>query len=362
MVKWACCAGLICRSDVGCHQWTPSEHLCLSVFICGLRIFFVGVIDSLSAGYRFLGRRIGLLAIPVLLDMWLRFGPQLSVAPLFTWLADLYRSLAAVEGLSPEMATLVGQLADSLGQMGESSNLFSLLVNNSLLHVPSAVVAIGPAPGATVQTIANPVVAVGLALAFWILGILIGVVYLTLLARNLPLGNSPRPLAWAEGAKLVVVHWGMIVAFVALTALALVAISLPVTFGIALVSLLSPVLGSGLGFLLSGLIFLVLFYLYFVTVAIVMDNATLPTAVLGSARLVRRNFWPTVGFIVLTNLISIGFLLLVNQVAALASFGANVAILVNAYIGTGLAMAWLVFYRTRVLRMHEEMAAALQGS
>ncbi len=322
----------------------------------------MSVIDSLSAGYRFLGRRIGLLAIPVLLDLWLRLGPQWTVAPLFTRLAELYRSLATVEGLSPDMATLVGQLADSLAQMGEYSNLFNLLVSNSLLHVPSAVVAIGPAPGAAVQIISNLAAALALALLFWLIGVLIGVIYLTQLAHSLPLGNGPRALPWAQGARLVVKHWALIVAFVALTALALFAVSLPLIFGITLVSLVSPALASGLGFVLSGAIFLVLFYLYFVAAAIVMDDATLPMAVAGSVRLVRANFWATVGFIVLTNLIGIGFLLLVNQVAALAPLGATVAILVNAYIGTGLAMAWLVFYRTRVLRMQGEVAAVVQGN
>lgn len=320
----------------------------------------MGVIDSLSAGYRFLGRRIGLLAIPVLLDLWLWFAPHLTVAPLFARFADFYRSLATMEGISPEMATLVGQLADNIGQIGENSNLFGVLVSNSLLHVPSVVVVLEPAPDAVIQTITSPFAAAALALIFWLVGVFIGVVYMTLLARNLPLGNSPKLLTWSETLGLILRHWLLITAFVALTVVALIAVSMPVIFGVTVVSLLSPVLASGLAFLLSGLILVILFYLYFVAVAIIMDDLTLSKAVVASITLVRRNFPATLGFIVLTNLISLGFMLLANQVAELASFGVFIAILVNAYVGTGLAMALLVFYRTRIVRMNEEAAAIVQ--
>lgn len=321
----------------------------------------MGVIDSLSAGYRFLGRRIGLLAIPVLLDLWLRFAPQLTVAPLFARLAEFYRSLSSVEGITPELAQLVGQLADSIAQIGENSNLFSLLVSNSLLHVPGVAVVVGPAPGVAVQTLDSPLAVAMLALAFWLIGVCIGVVYLTLLARSLPLGNSPKLLSWSDSAKLIVRQWALIVAFVALTALSLIVVSMPVIFAITLVSMATPVLGSGLAFLLSGLIFVVLFHLYFVPASIVMDDLSLPAAVLKSVSLVRKNFWATLGFILLTNLISLGFALLASQVAQLSSLGVYAAILVNAYIGTGLAMALLVFYRTRIVRMNEEAAAIQAG-
>ena len=51
------------------------------------------------------------------------------------------------------------------------------------------------------------------------------------------------------------------------------------------------------------------------------------------------------------NFISIGFSLLLGSVAAQQPYGTVAAIVINAYIGTGLAMAILVFYRTRLLRL-----------
>ncbi len=56
------------------------------------------------------------------------------------------------------------------------------------------------------------------------------------------------------------------------------------------------------------------------------------------------------GFIVLSNIIGLGFALLLVQIAAVSPWVALVTIVVNAYIGTGLSMALLVFYRSRALK------------
>ena len=42
----------------------------------------MSVIDSVSAGFRFLGKRVELLLIPVILDLFLWLSPRLSIAPL----------------------------------------------------------------------------------------------------------------------------------------------------------------------------------------------------------------------------------------------------------------------------------------
>ncbi|MBA2448513.1 MAG: hypothetical protein H0V51_10865, partial [Chloroflexi bacterium] len=46
----------------------------------GSRLF--GVVDTLSAGYRIVNRRPWLVLGPVALDLFLWFGPRVSVAPL----------------------------------------------------------------------------------------------------------------------------------------------------------------------------------------------------------------------------------------------------------------------------------------
>ena len=77
----------------------------------GLEATGLGVIDSLSAGYRFLGRRLELLLIPVALDILLWLGPRFSVAPLSERLAGFYAEAARMEGVPPDMAAMTAQVA-----------------------------------------------------------------------------------------------------------------------------------------------------------------------------------------------------------------------------------------------------------
>ncbi len=97
----------------------------------------MGVIDSLSAGYRFLGRRLELLLVPVLLDLLLWLAPRLSIAPLLRQVAAFYASATTLEGLPADMAALSRQVSEQLAAGGQRSNLLEMLVNSSLLHVPS---------------------------------------------------------------------------------------------------------------------------------------------------------------------------------------------------------------------------------
>ena len=44
------------------------------------------------------------------------------------------------------------------------------------------------------------------------------------------------------------------------------------------------------------------------------------------------------------------------RVAEFSTIGLLAALVANAYLGTGLTIAWLIFYRTRILRVAEEVA------
>ena len=309
----------------------------------------MGVIDCLSAGYRYLGWRLELILIPIVLDLLLWLGPRLNVAPLFEQFAASYRNLASADGVTPDIAQMVSQLADSIRQMGEGSNLLNGLVSGTLLHVPSLpVVTANWLPHYTID-----IVTVGEAAIWWLvfslLGLLLGVIYLTLLARRLPIGSA----AGASGGQVamaVLRHWLQVIGFVLIVLLALLLIYLPISFIVGLMMLVSPAVGSAAAALAGALTLVVFFYLYFVTAALIMDNVPLGVAIMRSLRLVRENFWATLGFILLSNLIGLGIALLLVQLANLAMWAGFVAIVINAYIGTGLSMALLVFYRSRFIK------------
>lgn len=316
----------------------------------------MGVIDSLSAGYRLITRHIELLLVPLLLDIFLWFAPRLSIAPLLRQFAEMYNGLLAGGGnLPPDMSQLSQQMDDMLALLGETSNLFQLLVNGALYHVPSLLATLPTLQGGQrtveIDSVGAAVVAF---LALGLAGLLVGVVYMNLLARALPLGEGEKGSA-SGFVSLVLRHWMRSILFLVGVVALLLAIYIPATVGVSLLMLISTALGFFAMFLLSGLIVLVLFNLYFVTAGIVLDDLAVRPAVVRSVILVRYNFFPTLGLILITTLIATGMALLLQRVAAFGSAGVFIAALLNAFIGTGLAMAILVFYRTRLLVLAERL-------
>ncbi len=314
----------------------------------------LSIIDSLSAGYRFLGRRFELIILPILLDLLLWLAPRFSVAPLLKQFAAWYSQTVAVQGMPSGMTDLSKQVSTMLLDAGQHSNLLDGLVSSTLLHVPSFLVTMGSRPETgVVLEIANPLEALALTCLFGLLGMLIGVIYMNLLATKLPLGGGPKPMAPGTFVRTVLRHWFMVSVYVVLMIALFMAGSIPVALGTALLSFVSPTLGSFMVVLFSGAVVVVLFYLYFVTAALILDNLPLHLAVVHSFILVRNNFWAALGFWLLTYLISWGIFLAVRGLTAISPLGTLAAIVIYTYIGSGLTMALLVFYRTRILRTLE---------
>ncbi|HXF64205.1 MAG TPA: hypothetical protein VNK95_21435 [Caldilineaceae bacterium] len=310
----------------------------------------MGVVDSLSAGYRFLGKRLELLLVPVLLDLLLWLAPRMSIAPLFRQLAALYIEAAQVEGFPEEMAAMSRQAADVVEMFGESSNLLDLLVSSSLLHVPSLIVTIGPISQGRILEIANPLAAIALSGGLSLAGLFLGVVYMNMLARTLPIGGGPKAQDAGEFLRMAARHWLMVLLYLILMVTLLTIGAAPALLAVAVLNLVMPALGQFLLVLFSGAVLVLFFYLYFVTAAVVMDNLPVHQAMAQSFVLVRNNFWATLGFVLLYNVISLGFALLMRQLSVWMPVGTLAAIAINAYIGSGLTMALLVFYRTRLLK------------
>lgn len=311
----------------------------------------MSIIDSLSAGYRLLARRLELILIPVLLDLLLWLMPRLSVAPLFERVAQFYAETATLSELPGEMATMAQDVAMVLNEAGASSNLFNLLfwISGSLLRLPSLLYVVEPPRAGAPQELSTLGSVLGLGVLLVLAGIAIGVAYLTLLARGLPIGAATKSWSWAEWPRLVVRRSLQIVAFLVLLVLGILVIFVPVSIGMTLLALLAPGLTALLAFVFGGLVLVLFFYLYFVPAGLILDGLQLPRAVVQSVHLVRANFWATVGLFLLTELISIGFGIILGRLVSYQPLGTLTAIVVYAFIGSGLALAFLIFYRTRLL-------------
>jgi len=294
----------------------------------------VGIVDSLSAGYRFLTKRLDLLLIPLCLDLFLWATPRLTIRTLFERVSQLYLETAkAAIGTSTETSTvtedmmpMIEEASKAIAAFGESSNLLSLLVNNSLVRMPSLIVLLEPLAGTQNRDMVDPYTVVGWGVLLSIVGLGIGVIYMELMARYLPIG--------------VIIICGL-------------ALMIPVALAITLMFFVSPSLASLLTLFLGGMVMILYFYLYFVAAGLILDNLTLYQSVAQSFVLVRNRFWKTLGFILLTNFISMGCGLLFYQLAIYQPFGTLSALLINAYIGSGLVMALFIFYRSQLITPEE---------
>ena len=315
----------------------------------------MSIIDSISTGYRFVSQRPALLLLPLLLDALLWVLPRWSISPLLARLADFYTGLAEDPQLAEGSPFDLAQMSEVLEVVGQTSNLAQFLVNSLLYHVPSLLATLPGIKGTHPSVEVDSIGAAGLlSLLFGLAGLLIGATYMNLLAQNLPIGEAQKALSINILAGRIVRHWLRTIGFLVFVTLGLMMIYIPGVIGVTVLALISPVLGSGALFLFGGLIVVVLLYLYFVTTALVLDDLAIGHAVRRSIHLVRKNFWHTLGFVLLTTLISTGMGLLFRQVTQWHTLGVAFATLGNTFIGTGLAMSLLVFYRTRILAMQQD--------
>ena len=297
------------------------------------------------------------MVVPLLLDLLLWLSPRLGIASLTERLADFYAQAVAVAQLPEGSETLTEVTSETMHLLGESVNLLMGLASSSLLHVPllAATVAL-PASERVVQ-IESGWAALALWLLFGLGGLWLGVLYLELLARVVPLGGTAKPATLAALLRNTGRHFLRFAGFVLVAWMLFFAVLIPFSMVVGLALMIAPTMGTLLFAMLGGLIFVVLIYLYFVAAAIVLDDLAVMQAIGGSIRIVRTNFFSVLGFVFLVFVIGAGIGALLANVAEWQPAGTLAAILLNTYVGTGLAMALLVFYRSRVLLAVQPAAA-----
>ena len=146
----------------------------------------LGVIGCLRAGFEMLSRNLGLVALPVLLDLILWLGPRLSIAPLLQQFVAL---LTARPLPDPAAARQVEQAVQLLELFGEQFNLLSLLSVLPLLNVPSLLVKRVPGMLSPLGESNVVLVKYVFALTTWgmllgFVGLVLGFLYLNGLARR----------------------------------------------------------------------------------------------------------------------------------------------------------------------------------
>jgi len=303
----------------------------------------LSIIDTLGAGFRFVSRRLWLAVLPLVLDLYLWLGPKLSMRPVIAQMVEFLREMSEANASevvgSGDAQAMTEMLMDMLQETLGNINLFALLAWGRL-GVPSVagISVIGEDARWVVelstywQVLLAQLVLLGI-------GLLIACVYLGLIASAVR-GDEQHP---TMALHRVPTHW-----------LRLVAVFIPLSAMLAFAISFGMILGPLSIFIGVGLLWILLF-ITFVPQAIVLADQRPLVALWSSVAIVRSFFWPTLGIILLVNVISSGLGLIWNQLLLGTMVGTAIALLANAFVGTGLTVSLFLFFRDRIMLLRERL-------
>ena len=300
----------------------------------------MGIIDTLSAGFGTTAKKLWLIILPVLLDIFLWLGPKLSIAPVIDKMVTFFREgmrFAAPTTVDASVAEMFDTTLEAFRETMGRLNWFAFLAWGRL-GVPS-VAGFTPIDAKTDHVIAVSEYWQLLLLQIVIMaaGLLLAALFLVILGSHARGGG----VNWHTLFAKVLRAWVYM-------AIVFVPLGFFLLFGLSFSLLLGPLS------IFAGVFFLwLLIYMTFVPQAIALGEENPLHAVLSSFTIVRLNFWATLGLIILVNVISTGLGLVWYRVFMRTAVGTLVAIVANAYVGTSLTLAMFIFYRDRVALWRE---------
>jgi hypothetical protein len=253
----------------------------------------IGVLASLVAGFDRVASRPAILLPPILLDLFLWFGPALRLT---TLIGDAARTMMQLAAADPTLADRIRLIQTDLATLGQRFNLFAAL-STIPVGIPSLMSAKLP-PGSPLGISGLEIPAAGTVVLIWLLlqglGLALGSTYHRAIARlHAPDVGPGGWRLWARmvGAAVIAYGGALVATFV-------------VTLVVSLATLVFPLLGVGVLFIgFSGLTWLVI-YLAFTPHGMVRYRFGILQAMRESVALVRGNLFGAVGFLSLAFLIS----------------------------------------------------------
>jgi hypothetical protein len=312
-----------------------------------------GVIETLSAGYRAINRHLWVLLLPILVDVFLSFGPHVSYSPLvdppLTRASEWARQIAIGPRRGPRAAApnaeVVGSVDDArqwlLARTGEV-NVLSLVA-----HGPIALPSLGGVANASTDLSfvsdwgAGITLLLGCLAASLVLG---GGCYRGLAAAS----SGRRAGLLAEGRRTtrdVVRVLGLLGTLLGVGLL----LGIPVLLLVIFTAFVAPVVALMGLLLVLGAMLVAMVHLFFAIDAIFVSNVGPLGAIQRSVGVVRLHLWPSVSLMLLTWLILAGMAQVWNVLASnmQSPYGIALSILGNAYIASGLIAAGMIFYTER---------------
>lgn len=304
----------------------------------------LGVIDAMSSGFALVVRRPWVLLLPVAFNLFLWLGPQVNAKPIFDQAVDVLNiSVSATPDLSPEAQQGLEASKQMLQSFGASFNVLNVVALFAL-GVP-ALLGLETLPTGSPRAPWLVVGDIGTLLALSALLALIGVfitsAYLETIARAVRRDEPPQPFAPRVSKSYL--NTGVLIALVLCGLLVLLS---PFLIGATLISLLNQGLASFI--LIAGLMLILwaILYMAFALPAIFVSGSNPVQAIWNSVSVFRYNAWSAMGLVFLIYLIQMGFSLVWQQLIVNA-WAAVLSVIANAFLGSGLIAAAMLFYHDR---------------
>ena len=325
----------------------------------------LGIIDTLSTGFVIVNKRLWIVLLPILLDVFLLFGPGVSVSPLVDEAAAFMQSQVTAQASRNNAAEQEG--ADFSQALEQSQEMLTSYRDMNLLAVlawqlPSVVAATssGSLPRYNGQPMAEVTTMPAFllsALALGVLGLLLASVYLAAIAQALTNDVfSPHILL-----RRAFFGWLSFVLFFGTLCVMAVTLGGGLIVALGFASLLGPGLMAFTGSVSFALVLTASLYLFFVDDAIFVLESWPFRAAFYSVAVVWRNFWSSLGFVLLVSLILTGMVIIWNFIVK-NPLGLAPAIVGHAYIATGFSAAGMLFFSQRFAHLQREVAAMRMSS
>jgi hypothetical protein len=298
--------------------------------------------DFLTAGFGAFLRRPFVVLIPILLDMWLRYGIRIAPEPFVGWAGSwLERGVAAGGDLSAAQAFTSGAAQADVRLSAVVTQQFTNLLRSSPAASSGGVHWI-PADGWTLLLV--------------VLALNIGALVATS-AMLVPLGEAVAGRAGWGWRRMLPTAWKLAQLLLLIGGLGLV-LALPLLICIGFMVNFSP-LASQIAIIVVVLALMVFWLLAsFGVEAIVVTNVSPLVALYQSYNLVRTNSQTALLLVLVSLIVGQGFALLLRPLVA-TEWGTLAASGIYAVLGSTLAAARMVFYRERVAQLAHTTPVAL---
>lgn len=294
----------------------------------------IGIIASVAAGMDAVIQAWWIPLFPLLIDLFLWFGPRLSVLPV------IERTVSTLtDAVGPNQASeLVVEAARELNYFG--------LMAIAPLGVPSLMTFKVPqvTPWTTPPVVRIDSVAVWIALfaGLSLLGLLIGGMYLALMAQQVRDGRAQL----GRLARILPRYWLSILGLVLALILVVIVIGTPVLVVVGLISSLSSWIAMLVIWIGLMLFLWLIFHLFFAIHGLLLSEEPLQQAVWNSIRLTAFNSFPTMTLLAVTLGVSTGLNYLWSLPAG-DSWMLLVGIIGHALVTSGLLASTFVYYQDR---------------